>query len=153
MPWTNSKVFTPFVAAALDRTAAFDLDTDTIKVALYNNTTTPDNTVAIAASAYNTGVWVLANEVDDAAEWPAGGETLASPDITTSGTTITFDGTDVTSTGTSATLANVYGCLVYDDTVSDYGLCYNYFGGAQSVTDGVFTIQWAGTGIASFSVA
>jgi hypothetical protein len=63
----------------------------------------------------------------------------------------TFDAADTVSTGSSATLANVYGCLVYDDTittpVADQGVCYNYFGGANSVTDGTFTIAWSASGI------
>lgn len=153
MAWSNSKIFASFVHAALDRSAAFDLDTDAFKVALFDNTITPDNTVAIAASAYNTGVWLVAAEVDDTTEWDAGGEPLASPDVTVSTTTITFDATDTVSGGTSATLTNVYGCLVYDDTVTDYGISYNYFGGANSVTDGTFTVQWNASGIASISVA
>ena len=43
----------------------------------------------------------------------------------------TFDAANTVSTGTSATLANVYGCLVYDDTTADHGICYNYFGGTN----------------------
>jgi hypothetical protein len=40
---------------------------------------------------------------------------------------------------------------VYDDTiatpVANQGLCYNYFGGTQSVTGGLFTIVWNASGI------
>jgi hypothetical protein len=31
--------------------------------------------------------------------------------------------------------------------VADQGVCYLYFGGAQSVTSGTFTIQWNASGI------
>ncbi len=31
--------------------------------------------------------------------------------------------------------------------VGDQGVCYNYFGGAQSVTAGTFTIVWNANGI------
>ena len=62
----------------------------------------------------------------------------------------TFDAAN-TASGTSATLLTVFGCLVYDDTiatpVADQGLCYNYFGGTQSVTDGTFTVIWHANGI------
>lgn len=49
------------------------------------------------------------------------------------------------------TIAAAFGCLVYDftitaGTVAKQGLCYNYFGGSQSVTAGTFTIIWATVG-------
>ena len=31
--------------------------------------------------------------------------------------------------------------------VADQGICYNYFGGANSVTLGTFTIVWNASGI------
>lgn len=157
MAWSNSKVFAQAALAFLDRTAAFDLDADTFHAALYNNTTTPSNTVTAANSAYAVDQWVVGNEVDDTTEWDAGGEPIVSPDVTVSTTTITFDGNDTVSGGSSATLADVHGTLVYDNTlvspVADQGLCYNYFGGANAVTNGTFTIQWSGSGIMSLSVA
>ena len=65
--------------------------------------------------------------------------------------TLVFDATDTPITGTSATLAAVFGCLVYDFTVAtpvdNQGVCYNYFGGTNSVTDGQFTIVWNASGI------
>ena len=157
MAWTNSKIFAQTVADALDRTAAYDFDGDTCKAALYDNTITPSNTVSAALSAYNAGQWVTGGEVDDTTEWDAGGEPLVSNDVTVSTTTITFDAADTSSGGSSATLADVYGCLVYDDTlttpVADQGICYNYFGGANAVTNGTFTIQWSASGIFTISVA
>ena len=55
------------------------------------------------------------------------------------------------SANSTTTLTGTFGCLVYDDTLAavvvDQGMCYNYFGGTQSVTSGTFTIQWAATGI------
>lgn len=158
MAWSASKIFAATIKDALDRTNAFDFDGDTFKVALYDNDITPDNTVAAANSAYNAAQWVATgNEVSDGVEWDAGGEPLVSPDITVSTSTIKWDATDTVSGGTSATLANVYGCLVYDDTlttpVADQGVCYNYFGGTNSVTDGTFTVVWSANGIFTISVA
>src|ERR1700748_2015846 len=49
---------------------------DVFKASLYNNTGTPDKTVASSAAAYNTGQWVVANEVTDATNWTAGGRTI-----------------------------------------------------------------------------
>jgi hypothetical protein len=155
--WSNSKVFTAFVKDTLDKTIDNDLDADTFKVALYDNDITPDNTVSSANSAYNAGQWTASgNEVSEAGQWAAGGVALTTPDITSATTTITWDATD-TASGSAADLANVYGCLVYDDTLStpvaDQGVCYNYLGGANSVVNGTFTVIWSASGIMSFSVA
>lgn len=157
MAWSASKVFAAFVKDRLDATAAFDLDTDTFKVALYDNDITPDNTVSSANSAYDAGQWASAgNEVFEAGQWAQGGVALSGHDVTSSGTTITWDAND-TASGSAADLANVFGVLVYDDTlaapVADQGVCYNYLGGTNSVTNGVFTVVWAGTGILFASVA
>ncbi len=157
MAWSNSKMFRVYFDDILDGIHSMDIDTDTFKAALYDNTITPDNTVSAANSAYDAGQWATAGEVDDSTEWDAGGEPITSLGTTGTSTTTTVDGADTPSGGSSATLADVYGCLVYDDTasspVADQGLCYNYFGGVNSVTNGVFTIVWSGSGIATISVA
>ena len=151
MAWSNSKIFMAVFEDLFENVTAMKTITDTQKAALYNNTTAPDQTVTSANTAYAVGQWVVGNEVSDAAEWPAGGETLSSVTSTRSSNVFTFDAADEVSTGTSATLAAVFGCLVYDDTiatpVADQGWCYNYFGGTNSVTDGTFTIVWNASGI------
>ena len=153
MAWTNSKIFVALVEDALENTAAINLGTDVPKVALYNNSITPDQTVTAALSAYNaaTSQWVTANEVTDATGWPAGGRPLASTTSSRSSNVYTFDAADTVSANSTTTLTNAYGCLVYDDTlttpVADQGLCYNYFGGANSVTSGTFTVVWNASGI------
>jgi hypothetical protein len=148
MAWSASKIFVTFLEDALENTAAYDLNApDTFKVALYNNSITPDNTVSTANRAYNAGVWANTNEVSDGTEWDAAGEPLTTPTSTTAAAVYTFDADNTPSGGSSATLASVYGCLVYDDTVGDSGMCYNYFGGTNSVTDGTFTVVWNSSGI------
>ncbi len=152
MTWANSKIFASYVVATIDRTNAFDFDTDTVKAALYNNTPTPDNTVSLANSAYNAGVWGVANEQTHA-QWAAGGVAITGKTVAAATTTITCDGAD-TPSGAGCTLSNVFGTLVYDDTTATKGgFCYNYFGAGVGVTNGVFTIVWNGSGIFSFSVA
>jgi hypothetical protein len=153
--WSASKIFAITIADRLDKTADLDLDGDTFKVALYDNDITPDNTVTAANTAYNAGQWVITgNEVSEAGQWAAGGVALTSPDITVSSATVKWDASD-TASGSAADLANVYGCLVYDDTittpVADQGVCYNYFGGANSVVNGTFTVVWNASGI--FTIA
>ncbi len=156
MAWSSSKVFARFIADSLALTTAMDLNSDTLRVALYNNTITPDNTVTAANSAYNVGQWATAQEQFQAGQWAQGGVALGSPSVSVATTTITFDALD-TSSGAACTLANVYGALVYDDTVAspvaNQGISYNYFGGVQSVTAGTFTVVWNSAGIASLSVA
>jgi hypothetical protein len=147
MAWSNSKIFSAFITDCLNNTSANDLNSDTMKAALYNNSITPDQTVATASTIYNAGVWGVANEVADGTEWNAGGEPLTGVASGFSSNVYTFDATNTPSAGSSATLANVYGCLVYDDTTLDHGISFNYFGGTNSVTDGTFTIIWHASGI------
>jgi hypothetical protein len=155
MAWSTSKVFAAMLENALANAVAYDLSgtPDTFKAALYDNDITPDNNASLANTAYNAGQWVTTgNEVADGTEWDAGGEPLVSPALTTTTGTVKWDANDTVSGGTSATLTAVHGCLVYDDTLAQkYGICYNYFGGAQSVTDGTFTIIWSTNGI--FTIA
>lgn len=154
MAWANSKIFRPFLADSFQNTAAFDVDTDVPKAALYNNTPTPDNDTTAVLSAYNaaTSQWVTANEVIDATNWVAGGRPLAGIAFHGADTAdvVWYDATDTSGAG-NVTLAGVFGTLVYDDTittpVADQGICYNYFGGTQSVTAGTFTIVWNVNGI------
>lgn len=159
MAWTNSKIFRPFLGDVLANTAAFDLSgtPDTFKAALYGSTPTPDQNVTAANSAYGVDQWIAGSEKSETTNWPVGGRPLASPviDVATSAT-VFFDAADTASASATTTLAAVFGCLVYDDTlttpVADQGVCFNYFGGTQSVTLGTFTIVWSSNGIFRFTL-
>jgi hypothetical protein len=150
MAWSNSKIFSAAITDSLNNTTALDLNLDTIKVALFDNTITPSQTVASASSAYGAGVWASGG-VLDASGWPAVGRNLANIASGFSSNVYTFDADDTVSANATTTLTNAYGCLVYDDSlttpVADQGICYNYFGGANSVTSGTFTIVWNASGI------
>ncbi len=156
MAWSNSKIFTAWVTDIANNTTAMDNNSDTSKAALYNNSITPDQTVASANTAYNAGQWANTNEVADGTEWDAGGEPLTGVTSTFASNVYTFDASNTPSGGSSATLAAVFGCLVLDDTiatpVAKQGLCYNYFGGTNSVTDGTFTIIWNASGILALTL-
>ncbi|MFN8631212.1 MAG: hypothetical protein U0838_13115 [Chloroflexota bacterium] len=156
MAWSNSKIFSAFVTDALNRTNAFDLNADTPKVSLHNNSITPDQTAAAASTAFNAGQWTTTNEVTDASGWPSGGRPLASITSTFASNVYTFDAADTASANSSTTLAGVYGCLVYDDTLAsvvvDQGISFHYFGGAQSVTAGTFTVVWNASGILAITL-
>lgn len=156
MAWTNSKIFRSALRDALGNVTALDLDADSFKLANYNNSITPDQNAASASIAFNSGQWTTTNEVSQAGQWASGGIVIGTTvlDVSTNGI-VMFDGADVAS-GSAATLANVYGGLVYDDTlttpVADLGLCYLYYGGAASVTNGTLTVQFAATGISRFDL-
>ena len=60
-----------------------------------------------------------------------------------------FDAND-TASGASATLTGAFGCLVYNTVTlgtANRGASFHYFGGTQSVTNGVFTVVWNSNGI------
>lgn len=156
MAWSASAIFRPFLADVLDNTTAIDLGADTIKVALYNNSITPDNDVTSANSAFNAGQWATANEVTESGQWATGGVALASQTVNSATADVVFFDAADTASGSAADLANVYGCLVYSDTittpVADQGICYNYFGGANSVVNGTFTVVWSANGILRFTL-
>jgi hypothetical protein len=152
MAWSASAIFRQFLADALGNVAAFDLDADTFKVALYDNDITPDNDVSAANSAYNAGQWSSSgNEVSESGQWATGGVALTSQSLNAGTADVVFFDAADTASGSAADLANVYGCLVYDDTLStpvaDQGVCYNYFGGSNSVVNGTFTVVWHSNGI------
>jgi hypothetical protein len=143
----NSKIFRAAIADILGA-GAQNFAGDVINAALFNDTTTPAQDAALASIAYNSGVWVTANEVSQAGQWQAGGLALSGKSIDAgTANTVFLDAAD-TASGAAATLTNVFGVLVYDNTIAGkYGLCYNSFGGAQSVTAGTFTIVWSASGI------
>lgn len=162
MAWTDSRIFqqailNPLLAAAWSTTeptsyGATGLSGDTINVALFNNSVTPDRTAAVGSTGFNTGTWTTTNEVTDVTNWVSGGRALASKTfaIDSGSSSVCFSAANL-SGGGNVTLSNVFGCLVYDNTitggtVAKQGLCYNYFGGAQSVSAGTFTIVWATPG-------
>lgn len=160
MAFTASAIFREWVVGPMYQAAGTGytgIDSDTIKVALYNNTGTPDKDAAVGSTGYNTGAWVTGNEVTDATNWTATGRTLAGKGFTTPATGVAmFDATDLAGGG-NVTLSGVMGCLVYDDTitagtVADQGHCFNFFGGAQSVTAGTFTIIWGANGVSRITV-
>lgn len=156
MAWTNSKIFRAYLHNSLTRTAALDLDADTLKAALYNNTGTPDQNATAANSAYNVSAWATANEVYQVGQWAQGGVALSSVVVDQATSAVVFLDAADTASGSAATLANVYGVLVYDDTlttpVADQGISFNYLGGANSVTAGTLTVVWNANGIFRFTL-
>ena len=159
MAWTNSKIFREWVLQVyqVSGTGYTGLDSDTVNVALFNTTATPDQDAAVGSTGYNTGVWTTGNEVTDATNWVAGGRALASKTFTNAAAaTPMFDAADLAGGG-NVTIAATFGCLVYDNTitagtVAKQGVSFHYFGGSQSVTAGTFTILWHANGINRYTL-
>tara|TARA_R110000787_G_scaffold274411_1_gene382342 strand:- start:428 stop:847 length:420 start_codon:yes stop_codon:yes gene_type:complete len=104
-----------------------DMDTDTIKIALF----TSSATLSAATTAY-----AATNEVSGTG-YSAGGVALTSPSIATSGTTYWVDFADPTWTSASFT-AN--GALIYNSSATNKAIAVLAFGGDFTVTSGTFTI-------------
>jgi hypothetical protein len=166
MAWTASGMFRQTFCDILDLTlASADLDLASMcKIALYDNSITPNFDVVASASAYAGGVWSATGgatgtpQVYHTGQWAQAGVVLASADVTVPAAGIVmFDAND-TASGSAATMSNIYGGLIYLDgvttPVADQGLLAVYFGGtAYSVTNGTFTIQWNASGIFRLTVA
>ncbi len=127
---------------------------DTVNVALFANAVvtgagTGASTDTLAHNAYGAagGNWTTANELAT-----AGGYTQAGIAVTPKSETFTTNVVTFTSSGTpnwTSASFTAYGCLVYDNTIAaaKYAYCWNFFGGAQTVTSGTFTINWNASGI------
>lgn len=155
MAWSASKQFSSYVTDVVNRvTNGPKINTDTVEVALFDNSITPSQTVTSANSAYAAGVWASGG-VSDASGWPALGRPLASVTSAFASNVYTFDAADTVSANSSTTLAANYGCLIYDHTstaVTDQGICYLYFGGANQVTAGTYTIVWNASGLMTLTL-
>lgn len=159
MAWANSRVFREWMSQVyqVSGTGYTGLDSDTVNVSLHNNTITPDENAAVASTGFNTGVWTTTNEVTDATNWVSGGRALASKTFGTGTANVFFfDAADLAGGG-NVTLSATYGCLVYDNTitagtVAKQGCSFHYFGGAQSVTGGTFTIVWHVNGLHRYTL-
>jgi hypothetical protein len=150
MAWTSA-VYIVTIEDVLEGTTAIDFNSDGWNVALFGDGT-PDKTVASAATAFGSTMWgTTITEKFDGAEWATGGQALDSVTMASSGGVLTFDAANEVSAGTSATLSAVFGCLIYDTTVTtpvdNQGTSFHSFGGTQSVTDGTFTVNFHSSGI------
>lgn len=149
MAWSASGIFAQTLADGLKGTITLNLDLETHKIALYNNSVTPDYNATAANTAYGAGTWV-GNEVTGT-NWAAGGVALTSTTVTiVAGGIVMWDAADVSVAST--TITGAYGGLIYADAlttpVADQGIAGIYFGGsAYSTVNGTFAITWDANGI------
>ena len=155
MAFSGSGFFTASLVDLFAQTAAIDWGTATWNIALFNNSATPDFTVASANTAYGVGVWST-NEVTGTG-WSAGGPTLttAAPEAEQPAAgQVRLDATDVSETGT--TLSAARGCLIYMGSLAtpvvDQGFVVVDFGADYSTTAGTFAVTWDANGVGYFDI-
>lgn len=128
-------------------TAVVDYDTDTIKVALWNDTTAPSATTwDYYADVTSSGGTEMANGNG----YTTGGATLSTKSLTESGGTVTFDADDVTWTVNANGFETARYAIIYKDTGSGATsplIGYIDFGSAKGNKAGDLTIQWGASGI------
>lgn len=126
---------------------AIDLSLTTHRLALYNNTHTPNFSTDTAYTATNevsgTG-WAAGGVALSAA---AAGGTSTSPTVTESPTgTLMYDMGDVSVAST--TLTNARGVMLYADALAgNNAIVLVNFGADFSTVAGTFGIQWASGGV------
>jgi len=106
-----------------------DLDTDSIKMALY----TSSATLGAATTAYTTSDEVVG------AGYTAGGNTLTGAAISLDGSVAIVDFSDTT---WSAATITARGALIYNSSKSDKAIAVIDFGGDKTSTNGDFTVQF-----------
>ena len=111
----------------MDTTA--NLEANTLKVALYDNTAT----LSSATTAYGT-----ANEVTGT-NYTAGGEAMTGMAVTLDGSTAIFD-TDNVSWANATITAQA--ALIYNNSLSNAAIAVLDFGGNKTSTNGTFEIQF-----------
>ena len=107
-----------------------DLDTDTIKMALYISAATLDA---------STTVYTTSNEVSSSGtNYTAGGNTLTGATVSLSGTTAYVDFAD---TSWSSATFTARGALIYNSSKSNKAIAVLDFGSDKTATSGTFTVQ------------
>lgn len=105
-----------------------DLDSDTIKIALYTSSATLNAT---------TDTYTTSNEVANGNGYATGGVTLANASVIENGTSGCFDSDNPEWTSASFTAR---GALIYNDTDGDRAIAVLDFGGDFTVSSGTFRI-------------
>ena len=105
-----------------------DLDSDTIKIALYTSSASLDAT---------TDTYTTSNEVANGNGYATGGVTLANASVIENGTSGCFDSDNPE--WTSATFT-ARGALIYNDTDGDRAIAVLDFGGDFTVSSGTFRV-------------
>jgi hypothetical protein len=108
-----------------------NLEAQTLKCALYDNTATLNE---------NTAAYITANEISDSGtNYTIGGATLTNVTISTDGTTAIFDADNVSFA--NATIS-AQAALIYNANNSNSSIAVLDFGGVKTSTNGTFELQF-----------
>ena len=108
-----------------------NLEAQTLKCALYDNTATLNQ---------NTAAYITANEISSSGtNYTTGGATLTNVTITTDGTTAIFDADNVSFA--NATIS-AQAALIYNANNSNSAIAVLDFGGVKTSTNGTFELQF-----------
>jgi hypothetical protein len=108
-----------------------NLEAQTLKCALYDNTATLNQ---------NTAAYITANEISDSGtNYTTGGATLTNVAISTDGTTAIFDADNVSFA--NATIS-AQAALIYNANNSNSSIAVLDFGGVKTSTNGTFELQF-----------
>jgi hypothetical protein len=147
MAWTVSGLYVANMIDVFDATQmAIDLSLATHKIALQNNTATPNYSTDVTWNSTNevfgTG-WATGGVALSAA---AAGATSTSPTVTESPAgSLMYDMADISVAST--TLTNARAARIYADALTDELIVGINFGADYSTSNGTFGIQWAATGV------
>jgi hypothetical protein len=108
-----------------------NLEAQTLKCALYDNTATLNQ---------NTAAYITANEISNSGtNYTTGGATLTNVAISTDGTTAIFDADNVSFA--NATIS-AQAALIYNANNSNSSIAVLDFGGVKTSTNGTFELQF-----------
>ena len=108
-----------------------NLEAQTLKCALYDNTATLNQ---------NTAAYITANEISNSGtNYTTGGATLTNVTISTDGTTAIFDADNVSFA--NATIS-AQAALIYNFTNANSAIAVLDFGGVKTSTNGTFELQF-----------
>ena len=140
MAVTASGVFVLTFRDILDASQlAVNTGSDTIKVAMITNSSTPN------FETHDHWSDLSGNEVSGT-NYSAGGVALASITLANASGTLKFDAADTT--WSTATISSARAAVVYDDTLTnDPLICLVNFGADYASSAGTFQITWNASGI------
>lgn len=141
-------VFNEFTVSLAEK--KINLETDTIKLALIDNTVTPTVTAASPAWGASSDEDYDANEVSTAGGYTAGGFTVSGPELVRSGAVATFDDDDsnLSLVQDGIGFTDAYWGILYSDTASNKeAIAFIDLGGPVSEQDGPIAINFNASGI------
>jgi len=127
-----------------------DLETDTIKLALIDNTVTPLVTTANPTWEVGSSQDFDANEVSTAGGYTAGGETISGPELELSGAVATFDDddSDLSLAQNGSGFTDAYWAIIYSDTATlKNAIAFIELNGPVSEQAGPININFNASGI------